>query len=93
MPRSNRDPGLTAVGVYVLVIGVTFVAGLLDAFIARAGAESRIMVAALAGGEPVVVKTTTERVDAPALSADGKQILKQLLAEWKTINQSLNRIL
>ena len=27
------------------------------------------------------------------LSADGKQILKQLLAEWKTINQSLNRIL
>lgn len=27
------------------------------------------------------------------LSADGKQILKQLLAEWKTINQSLTRIL
>ena len=27
------------------------------------------------------------------LSPDGKQILKQLLAEWKTINQSLNRIL
>jgi PadR family transcriptional regulator PadR len=27
------------------------------------------------------------------LSADGRQILKQLQAEWKTINQSLNRIL
>jgi len=27
------------------------------------------------------------------LSPDGKQILKLLLAEWKTINQSLNRIL
>ena len=27
------------------------------------------------------------------LSPDGKQILKQLQAEWKTINQSLNRIL
>ena len=27
------------------------------------------------------------------LSPDGKQMLKQLLAEWKTINQSLNRIL
>ncbi len=27
------------------------------------------------------------------LSADGKQILKQLLAEWKSINQSLTRIL
>ena len=27
------------------------------------------------------------------LSPDGKQILKRLLAEWKTINQSLNRIL
>ena len=27
------------------------------------------------------------------LSADGKQMLKQLLAEWKTINQSLTRIL
>lgn len=27
------------------------------------------------------------------LSADGKQILKQLQAEWKTINQSLTRIL
>ena len=27
------------------------------------------------------------------LSPDGKQILKQLLAEWKTINQSLTRIL
>jgi PadR family transcriptional regulator PadR len=26
------------------------------------------------------------------LSPDGRQILKQLLAEWKTINQSLNRI-
>ena len=26
------------------------------------------------------------------LSTDGRQILKQLLAEWKTINQSLNRI-
>ena len=27
------------------------------------------------------------------LSADGRQMLKQLLAEWKTINQSLTRIL
>ena len=27
------------------------------------------------------------------LSADGKQILKQLLAEWKSINRSLTRIL
>jgi PadR family transcriptional regulator, regulatory protein PadR len=27
------------------------------------------------------------------LSPDGKQMLKQLLAEWKTINQSLTRIL
>jgi PadR family transcriptional regulator PadR len=27
------------------------------------------------------------------LSPDGRQILKQLQAEWKTINQSLNRIL
>ena len=27
------------------------------------------------------------------LSPDGRQILKQLLAEWKTINQSLTRIL
>ncbi len=27
------------------------------------------------------------------LSADGRQMLKQLQAEWKTINQSLNRIL
>lgn len=26
------------------------------------------------------------------LSPDGRQILKLLLAEWKTINQSLNRI-
>jgi PadR family transcriptional regulator, regulatory protein PadR len=26
------------------------------------------------------------------LSADGKHTLKQLLAEWKTINQALNRI-
>lgn len=26
------------------------------------------------------------------LSSDGRQILKLLLAEWKTINQSLNRI-
>ena len=26
------------------------------------------------------------------LSPDGRQILKQLLTEWKTINQSLNRI-
>jgi PadR family transcriptional regulator PadR len=26
------------------------------------------------------------------LSPDGRQILKQLLAEWKTINQSINRI-
>jgi PadR family transcriptional regulator PadR len=26
------------------------------------------------------------------LSTDGRQILKQLLAEWKTINQALNRI-
>jgi len=26
------------------------------------------------------------------LSPDGRQILKQLQAEWKTINQSLNRI-
>ena len=26
------------------------------------------------------------------LSADGRQILRQLLAEWKAINQSLNRI-
>lgn len=26
------------------------------------------------------------------LSPDGKQILKLLLAEWKTINQSINRI-
>ncbi|MDO8680639.1 MAG: PadR family transcriptional regulator [Acidobacteriota bacterium] len=26
------------------------------------------------------------------LSPDGRQMLKQLLAEWKTINQSLNRI-
>lgn len=27
------------------------------------------------------------------LTADGRHILKQLQAEWKTINQSLNRIL
>lgn len=27
------------------------------------------------------------------LSPDGRQILKQLLAEWKSLNQSLNRIL
>lgn len=26
------------------------------------------------------------------LSPDGRQMLKQLLAEWKTINQSINRI-
>ena len=26
------------------------------------------------------------------LSPDGRQILKQLLAEWKTINHSINRI-
>ncbi len=37
MSRSARDQGLTAVGVYVLVIGVTVVAGLLDAFIAGPG--------------------------------------------------------
>ena len=49
------------------------------AYIARAGSESRIMVAPLAGGEPVAVKTTTERIDAPALSPDGKQVVFQIM--------------
>ena len=55
------------------------------AWIARAGAESRIMVASMSGGEPVAVKTTTERIDAPALSPDGEQVVFQVMPreDWE----------
>lgn len=54
-------------------------------FLTRAGADSRIMVASLRGGEPVAVKTTAERMDAPALSPDGKQVVFQLMPreDWE----------
>ena len=43
------------------------------------------MVASMTGGEPVAVKTTTERVDAPALSPDGKQVAFQVMPreDWE----------
>ena len=55
------------------------------AFIMRVGNDNRIMVAPLRGGEPVAVKTTTERVDAPALSPDGKQVVFQIMPreDWE----------
>ena len=55
------------------------------AYIARTGNENRVMVASLRGGEPVAVKTTTERVEAPALSANGRQVAFQIMPreDWE----------
>ena len=59
-------------------------------FLARRGTESTVNVVAVKGGEPVVAKRTTDRLDAPTLSPDGKTVAFQMMAreDWEvyTVN-------
>jgi Tol biopolymer transport system component len=60
------------------------------AFLARRGTETAVTVVATKGGEPAVAKRTTDRLEAPSLSPDGKTVTYQLMAreDWElyTIN-------
>jgi len=60
------------------------------AFLSRRGTETAINVVPMKAGDPVVVKRTTDRLDAPSLSPDGKTVTFQMMAreDWElyTIN-------
>ena len=60
------------------------------AFLTRRGPETAINVVPMKGGEPVVAKRTTDRVDAPTLSPVGKTVIFQMMPreDWElyTIN-------
>ena len=55
------------------------------AFLTRRGAETAVNVVPVKGGDPIVVKRTTDRLDAPALSPDGKTVTFQMMAreDWE----------
>ena len=55
------------------------------AYTIRTPTESRLLVASLRGGEPVIVKTSPTAIDAPALSPDGKQVVFQMMTkeDWE----------
>jgi Tol biopolymer transport system component len=54
-------------------------------FLARRGPETAITVVPMKGGEPVVAKRTTDRIDAPTLSPDGKTVTFQMMPreDWE----------
>ncbi len=70
--------------------GVVSADGATLAFITRRGTETAINVVPMKAGDPVVVKRTTDRLDAPSLSPDGKTVTFQMMAreDWElyTIN-------
>jgi len=55
------------------------------AFLTRRAAETAVSVVPVKGGDPIVVKRTTDRLDAPALSPDGKTVTFQMMAreDWE----------
>ena len=55
------------------------------AFLGRRAAETSINVVPVKAGEPVVVKRSTDRLDAPALSPDGKAVTFQTMPreDWE----------
>ena len=59
-------------------------------FLSRRGVETAVNVVPVTGGEPVVAKRTTDRLDAPSLSPDGKAVTYQVMTreDWEvyTIN-------
>jgi Tol biopolymer transport system component len=59
--------------------------GSMAAYTARSGADFQLMAVSLSGGEPILVKTSTTPIDAPALSPDGKHIVFQTMPkeDWE----------
>ena len=55
------------------------------AFLARAGDTTLVRVLKVAGGEPTTVAATTDRVDAPAVSPDGRTVAYQRMPreDWE----------
>lgn len=55
------------------------------AFLSRRGEETTINVVPVKGGEPVVAKRSGDRLDAPALSPDGKRVAFQMMnrEDWE----------
>lgn len=55
------------------------------AWIEAADGEQRLVTAPVGGGDPVVLVRTTDRLDAPALSPDGRQVAYQRmpLTDWE----------
>jgi len=55
------------------------------AFVSRRGAETTINAVPVNAGEPVVAKRSTDRLDAPALSPDGKTVAFQMMGreDWE----------
>ena len=54
-------------------------------FLTRRGTETTVNVVPVKAGDPVVVKRTSDRLDAPALSPDGKTLTYQAMAreDWE----------
>jgi Tol biopolymer transport system component len=50
-------------------------------YLARAGDTTRVQVLPLAGGAPTTAAATTDRVDAPAISPDGRTVAYQRMLE------------
>jgi Tol biopolymer transport system component len=59
--------------------------GSMAAYVSRSGPEYQLLTVPTKGGEPVTLKTSTMAIDAPALSADGKQVVFQMMTkeDWE----------
>jgi hypothetical protein len=55
------------------------------AYVARNGADYSLTVAKTSGGEPIVIRTGSEPMEAPALSTDGRTIAFQMMPreDWE----------